>query len=527
MAALAFTTRGSSLRKCSSSLRGVVENRLLFSTNAASFETDGNEAGASKKHPQSFVTDEVPLQDGELSDLPPFFHQNLRRGPSPPSHAKHSRHKNDGRDAYWRPPWKSRADIISAEDFANRPRVTFSEHFASLHDAMATLTWMTQNEKDGIYKMYLDLMTAMAEKGGDPKKDSWGVLSTNTSHEYVVRVIAQQYNITTSRAAGVIQLQHNEEQLNKDPNFKIRHDVQAFVDAKVRENHREVYQSYGEKDPLTFVEDPVASTGIIGREDVGSAAVMGASDLVDIDALVKKVKKMEKDEAGVRIKNHIYVEDVDDRTRNVKLDKDARRLHKMKNEFAGFYGNDGSKSSSEEEKEDTTTSTKTKIPPIPEGAIPYPDNNLGYKANAKTRRPRWKFAAQIINTHSLENPSDSPQHGKRVAARIKARRHGRTVDGNTLIEEDGAVRVATVAELEQTSWKHVRNESEFMFKGVKDAWMRRQLEQEVGGWGRQEEVYNEPEQEISESESEEDNDAESKEGDDADSADSTENEEDK
>jgi hypothetical protein len=48
----------------------------------------------------------------------------------------------------------------------------------------------------------------------------------------------------------------------------------------------------------------------------------------------------------------------------------------------------------------------------------------------------------------------------------------------------------------------VRNESEFMFKGVKAAWMRRQLEQEVGGWGRQEEVYYEPEPELIQGESE-------------------------
>jgi hypothetical protein len=46
-----------------------------------------------------------------------------------------------------------------------------------------------------------------------------------------------------------------------------------------------------------------------------------------------------------------------------------------------------------------------------------------------------------------------------------------------------------MAELEQTSWKHVRNESEFMYKGVKEAWLRRQLEGEVGGWGMQEEVF--------------------------------------
>jgi len=198
---------------------------------------------------------------------------------------------------------------------------------------------------------------------------------------------------------------------------------------------------------------------------------------------------MEKDEASMRIKNHIYVEDVDDRTRNVKLDKEAKRLEKMKKALAGLY--DIQKASGDEEEKETV-STRTKVPPIPEGALPYPDNNVGYNETPKTRRPRWKFAAQIINTHTLENPPGSSQHGKRVAARAKARRHGRIVDGNTLIEKDGEVRVATIAELEQTSWKHVRNESEFMFKGVKAAWMRRQLEQEVGGWGRQEEVYDEP-----------------------------------
>jgi hypothetical protein len=129
------------------------------------------------------------------------------------------------------------------------------------------------------------------------------------------------------------------------------------------------------------------------------------------------------------------------------------------------------------------------VPEIPKGASPYPDNNRGYNETPETRRPRWKFAAQIINTHALENPSGSSNRGKKVAARAKARRHGRVVEGNTIIEEGGTLRVASVAELERTSWKHVRNESEFMFKGVKDAWLRRQLEGEVGGWGYQKEVF--------------------------------------
>lgn len=89
----------------------------------------------------------------------------------------------------------------------------------------------------------------------------------------------------------------------------------------------------------------------------------------------------------------------------------------------------------------------------------------------------------------LENPPGSSRRGKKVAARAKHRRHGRNVEGNTIVEQDGKLHVASVAELEKTSWKHVRNESEFMFQGVKAAWLKRQLEGEVGGWGYQEEVF--------------------------------------
>ena len=47
----------------------------------------------------------------------------------------------------------------------------------------------------------------------DVASKNWGALSANTFHEYVVHVMVQKYNVTTSRAAGVIQLQHNKEQL--------------------------------------------------------------------------------------------------------------------------------------------------------------------------------------------------------------------------------------------------------------------------------------------------------------------------
>ena len=478
-----------------------------------------------RRHPQSFVQADIDLELGELeTDLPPGFHQRMGRG------LGSDRHDNDGRDSYWRPPWKNpRAEIITAEDFANRPRVNFSESFLTMQDGMVVLSWMSQDDKDGMYGLYLDMMTTIAGAGGggksrtrdDVASENWGVLSANTSHEYVVRVVAQKYNVTTSRAAGVIQLQHNEEQLKKDPTFEVNHALQARMDEKMREYIRETYQSYGEKDPLQFVEDPLASTGRIGREDTGSDILVTASELADVDALLRTTRMRELDEARVRIANHVYVEDVDDRSRRVPVDREVRRLMKMGEELRGLYeteaegggggGGGGAadaaeassteKSSSEgetatAEKENSRGAAawskkllRTEVPKIPKGASPFPDNNRGYNETPGTRRPRWKFAAQIIDTHALENPKGSKRRGKGVAARAKARRHGRVVDGNTIIEEGGKLRVASVAELERTSWKHVRNESEFMFRGVKDAWLRRQLEGEVGGWGYQKEVF--------------------------------------
>jgi hypothetical protein len=76
------------------------------------------------------------------------------------------RHDNDGRDSYWRPPWKNpRAEIVTAEDFANRPRVNFSESFLTMQDGMVVLSWMPQEDKDGMYGLYLDMMTTIAGGG--------------------------------------------------------------------------------------------------------------------------------------------------------------------------------------------------------------------------------------------------------------------------------------------------------------------------------------------------------------------------
>ena len=472
---------------------------------------------------QSFVLDgDAELIAGELeTDLPPGFHQG------------HRRHANDGRDSYWRPPVNNaHIEILSKDDFNNRPRIQFGEGFQSLHDGQITLSWLTQSDKYNMYNMYVSVMTAQSnnqKKGASKKKKAdsaddvkgkpWGVLSAHTSHEYAIRLIAQKFNVSTSSAAAVIQLQHDEEQLKKDPNFKLHHDVQDHVDNQVNAWIREVYQSYGEKAPLGYMEDPVSSTGLVGREDSGSPDITSVSDLQDVDLLVKKTEALERETAMSRMGRHVFVEDVDDSTLNVRLDSETRGLMTRAGELRGLYdvidevpdANDGKGGESEGPQSDNSSKRGQKKGPkrllkIPKAASPFPDNNRGYKDTIETRRPRWRYAAQIINTHKLKHPPNQSRHGVKVAARAKARRHGRVVDGNTIIEEGGELRAATVAELEQTSWKHVRNESEAMFRGVKDAWLRKELHGESGGWGPQEEIN--PIVEKSEpSESEDDDDA--------------------
>ncbi|KAL7550084.1 hypothetical protein ACHAWF_013316 [Thalassiosira exigua] len=530
--------------------RAALRPSSSMSSASSPASTDAGEDGPGGKpgRPlQSFVDPNVELTLGELElELPPGFHTDHHRKqrgfPYP-------RPDGDGRDSYWRPPFANkRVEVISAQDFANRPRVTFSESYASMYDAMTTLTWMTQKDKDEMYRLYVEMMQAIAEKSDAQKKveerdmtdKDWDVLSAHTSHEYVIRVIAQKFNVTSSRAAGVIHLQHREEQHKKDPTFAVRHDLQKFVDEKIRDVIRETYQEYGEKDPLQFFEEPIASSGNVPRENAESPVFFGAPELTDVDALTRRVRNRELDDARRRIREHVYIEDVDDRTRKVVVDREAKRLMRMQETLGGLYddldqvnavgadadeGGEGGEGPSEEGssdagegggtevpeayivKEDAKKATKSKkkngwsppsarkptpeLPPVPDAASPLPENGAGHKQVAGSRRPRWKYVAQIINTYDMENPQGSNRRGKGVARWHKGKRHGRILDGNTVIEEGGKLRVASVAELESTSWKHVRNESEFMFKGAKDAWLQRQLEGEVDGWGYQEEVEDE------------------------------------
>ena len=334
-------------------------------------------------------------------------------------------------DPIHKPPWKNKARTISAEDYANRPRAGFDEEFASPHDAMLVLSWLDRANQEKIYHSYLNFMKTMSEK------------ETATSHEYVMRVLAQKYNISSSRVAAVVQLLHNEDQIRRNhPEQKIYYETQDYVDARIAEHIANCYDAFKQPAPTApFIEDPMAVTGL-GDIDRNEAGTMEAGDELDVDDLLEKAMIREQREMRLWIDSHVYVEDVDEDTVKVKTTGDCQKLMKA-----------------QEKLKEKSPGTR------PEALRPLPENGQGKV------RPRWKYMAETINTRELgpKKKYYRPRNGKTIK--------------NAIVEQDGNLRVASVKEVKNTCWKPERNLMEFTFNGVKQAWLERTLEGKTEGWG--------------------------------------------
>lgn len=56
---------------------------------------------------------------------------------------------------------------------------------------------------------------------------------------------------------------------------------------------------------------------------------------------------------------------------------------------------------------------------------------------------------------------------------------------NTLVEENGILRVATVEEAKNVAWKPTRTKSnEYIYDGVKKAWLEKTIDRNTGVWGK-------------------------------------------
>lgn len=347
----------------------------------------------------------------------------------------------DGVDPLHRPPIKHRARTISAEDFADRPRVTFREEFASMHDAGIVLSWLSAADRDAIYQDYLDAMMDAERTAGV------------TSHEYAMRVVAQRWNVTADRVGAVVELAHAEDRARAAGDVEIHDDLQQYVDRRIAEHIRTAYSEYDETEPgVPFVE-PVEHHAPRPSQQ----RVVRVDDAVDVDAESLAADRRDRARAQRILDEMIYVEDRDEDTVDVDLGEPARELLRNRRRFD--VGRSGAENA--DEKEDVAA------------AAPVDPNG----------RSRWKYVAKII---------DSTEERKKRKELLSRRERQRRLERNnedTLVEHNGELRAATMAEADATEWSRPVNRTEFVYKNVKRAWLERSSSAAAAvngdiGWGR-------------------------------------------
>jgi hypothetical protein len=345
-------------------------------------------------------------------------------------------------DPLYRPVYKSRSKIISADDFNARPTVGLEEssEFDSFQDAMVTLSWLDQGDHQQIYQIYCDLISRSQEKHG------------TTSHEYVMRVIAQKYNITPGRVAAVVQLQHNEEQIKRQyPDRVLLTKTAEYMDAAIKKEINDAYQTFGLKKPDDFVEDPVGSQAPLERSQW-----QVVEDVFDVDQIMEDTVVREEREARLAIDGHKYIEDVDDSNIQIPLSKDARQLLKAK---ARMNKNNAVGNNSSGKDTDKTDKADTDKEPF------------DWPVNQVKPRPRWKFVAQTVNTRQLKKE------------RAVSRGYTNNSPVNTLVEHDGTLTAATLQDVKLASWKPVRHVQEHTYSSAKQGWLDRSVRGDETAWG--------------------------------------------
>ena len=313
---------------------------------------------------------------------------------------------------------------------------------------MIALSWLDAKTCKQIYSTYVDMMVRhQTEHPG------------RTSHEYVCRVLAQRFQITTWRAAGVVQLQHAEEQMRRD-NPELLCDEQAqWAEETIMKNISDAYKSERAQPPnrghgglqQPFVEDPVGIHGL-GEPDDISNSWDATDDIYDMEAKLQKANARDDEMAKVMIDEHVYKEDVDESTLPVKTDGVAKRLitEKRAHEKNRAKNDDASNTSGDESK------------------IPYPETN-----GQGVKRPRWKYVAKIVNTRAMR------KKGKRITS------YTNNNISNTLVEHDGELRVATVEEAKKVAWKATRTKGNtYIYEGAQKAWLDKTINGKTEVWGK-------------------------------------------
>lgn len=339
----------------------------------------------------------------------------------------------DNKDPIHRPAWRNNAEIIHPDDWAMRPRVAMGNgELESIHDSMSTLGWLNAKQQDIIYQSYLEMTQRMTA-------------STNgvTSHEYIFRVLAQKFNLSSTRISAICVLKHNEEQM-KAGGEKIYYDHQDFVDEKIAGYIQAAYSAYNEVNPHQFVEPSIGNPS----PEAFDASYFPTDDLLDVDGILEEVNIREREKARLSIDTHIYKEDIDEDTISVHV---APNIQKLLQKHAKNYSYDHAQR--------------------PGDLKPEPGSG------AEPKRPRWKYACHFEDVVKKEKGPRKYKGRKRQDAKVT---------DHTIIELDGQLRAATLKEAKGCAWKPKYNGKTALYQSLHDAWLNRQTTGSMKVWGRQE-----------------------------------------
>mmetsp|Transcript_78046 Transcript_78046/g.117447 ORF Transcript_78046/g.117447 Transcript_78046/m.117447 type:complete len:316 (-) Transcript_78046:36-983(-) len=226
------------------------------------------------------------------------------------------------------------------------------------------------------------------------------------------------------------------------------------VEERILQNIKDAYRAEQRSDPpREFMEEPVGAHGM-GEPDDASLQWTNVDDMFDLDQKLEQANVRDAKHARLLIDGHVYQEDVDESQTLVYANAAARRLLRAQQK--------------QKEVVDEVVAAKSREPATTTTTIPFPETNA-----QGIKRPRWKYVAKVVNTRALK------KKGRRITSYTN-----NNVD-NTLVEHDGELRVATVEEAKQTAWKPTRTKSnEYVFEGVKRAWLDKTLQGKTDVWGR-------------------------------------------
>jgi len=326
--------------------------------------------------------------------------------------------------------------VISEEDFLNRPTAGFSEEFATMADARITFTWMNHDVKEQIYKDYVQLMETMYAR------EEHNV----TSHEYVIHVIARKYRIMPDRAAAIVELWHNQEQLKRTNPERVFPELGRLADQAMQRFITDVYAQYNEPRPPEgeFWE-------MLLERDRRTYEYQDVGDEFDVDTLEKEAILGDREFAQRLIDNKIYIEDDDPASVILKVSKDCNQMI----------------SKHETLKEEIPSTLDV----LGENA-PFPALKEKEKHNPPARRKEWKWVCNAINTREAKKLRNTPRDKtlKKLAQ-------------NTLVNHEGVLRPATQEELNQVAWKPKRPLKEALYRNAKQGWIAKIHRGQAEAWG--------------------------------------------